>query len=86
MAKWTGIPEHWWLQGFTLLAMGLTCVFLYSLVLMVMGERTALLAATLWMTYPFNLWLTKQPNSEIAFLPILHSALFLLGGKRLASI
>lgn len=79
MAKLTGTPEHWWLQGFTLLAMGLACVLLYGLTLIVIGKRVALIAAILWMTYPFNLWLTKQPNSEIAFLPFFYGSLFLFG-------
>jgi hypothetical protein len=47
---------------------------------MVVGEKAALIAAGLWMTYPFNLWLTKQPNSEIPFFPLLYGALFLFGG------
>lgn len=79
IAKLTGTPENWWLQGFTLLAMGLSCVLLYGLTLMVMGEKVAIIAAILWMTYPFNLWLTKQPNSEIAFIPFFYGSLFLLG-------
>lgn len=80
MARWTGTSEQWWLQGFTMFAMGLTCVLLYGLALMAVGEKAALITAILWMTYPFNLWLTKQPNSEIAFFPIFYGALFLLGG------
>jgi len=80
LSEWTGTPKHWWLQGFTLLAIGLTCVFLYGLVLMVLGERIALITAILWMTYFANLWLTKQPNSEIAFLPVFYGALLLFGG------
>lgn len=39
MAKWTGTPEHWWLKGFTLLAISLTCVLLYGLTLMVMEKE-----------------------------------------------
>jgi len=79
LSQWTGTPERWWLQGFTLFAMGLTCVLLYGLSLMTMGKRIALITALLWMAYPFNLWLTKQPNSEIAFLPLFYSALFFFG-------
>jgi hypothetical protein len=47
---------------------------------MVVGETGALVAAGLWMTYPFTLWLTKQPNSELLFLPLFYTALFLFGG------
>ena len=79
-ARWTGTPEVLWLQGFTLLAMGWAAVGLCGLAWMVVGECGALVAAGLWMTYPFNLWLTKQPNSELLFLPLFYGALLLCGG------
>jgi len=79
MARWTGTPERWWLQGFTLAAMGGACAFLYALARMVVGEKGALLTAGLWITYPFNVWLTKQPNSEIPFFALLYGALLLWG-------
>lgn len=80
MTRWTGTSERLWLQMFTLLAMGLTCVLFYGLARMVVSGKAALIAAGLWMTYPFHLWLTKQPNSEIPFFPLLYGALFLFGG------
>ncbi len=80
LAKWTGTSEVLWLKVFTLLAMGLAAVSLYGLARMVLGDRTALVTAALWMTYPFNLWLAKTPNSEIPFLPLFYGALFIFGG------
>ena len=35
------------------------------------------LSAIIWATYPFNLWLTKQPNSEIPFLIFLYWSIYL---------
>jgi len=40
----------------------------------VWGATPALVAPVLWMTYPFVLWLTKQPNSEIPFLIVFYGA------------
>ena len=36
-----------------------------------------LASSLLWMTYPFALWLTKQPNSEIPFLVVLYGGFYL---------
>jgi 4-amino-4-deoxy-L-arabinose transferase-like glycosyltransferase len=35
-----------------------------------------LLPALAWMTYPFFLWLTKQPNSELPFIPVMYAGLY----------
>ena len=45
------------------------------------GERAGFICAVLWSTYPFNLWLVKQPNSEVPFILVflLALGLFLLG-------
>lgn len=37
----------------------------------------ALLGAALWILCPFNLWLMKQPNSEVPFVALLYLAIFL---------
>jgi len=41
------------------------------------GGRGGLIAAGLWMTYPFMLWLTKQPNSEIPFVVFFYAGMYL---------
>jgi 4-amino-4-deoxy-L-arabinose transferase-like glycosyltransferase len=73
-AQWTGTSDAVWLQGFTLGALGLTSCLLYWLAQGMFGNRRAVLTATLWITCPFQLWVSKQPNSEIAFLPLLYGA------------
>jgi 4-amino-4-deoxy-L-arabinose transferase-like glycosyltransferase len=40
--------------------------------------RTALIASALWSTYPFHLWLTKQPDPTSVFSLLLLSSVFLL--------
>ena len=74
-AQWTGTSDAVWLQGFTLGALGLRSrPDLYWLAQGMFGNRRAVLTATLWITCPFQLWVLKQPNSEIAFLPLLYGA------------
>ena len=68
------IPEDVLLSAFILFNMGLTSVFVFWLARSVWGPRAAVISAFVWMTYPCALWLMKQPNSEIPFMP------FLLGG------
>ena len=71
----TGIGEQYWVQGFTLLAMGLSCIFLYEIARGVVGERAGLLTGLLWATYPLNLWATKIPCSTMPFMLIFYGAL-----------
>jgi 4-amino-4-deoxy-L-arabinose transferase-like glycosyltransferase len=62
---------------FILLGFGFTSVLLYQLARVIWGARPALATAAIWMTYPFALWLTRQPNSEVPFMIILYGALLL---------
>lgn len=79
-ASLTGSSHELWLKVFTVLAMGLAAASLCGLAKTTVGEAGARLSAALWITYPFNLWLTKEPNSEILFLPLFYGALYLFGG------
>jgi hypothetical protein len=45
----------------------LTSVLVSLLALMILSCRVALVASAMWSTYPFHLWLTKQPDSTSAF-------------------
>jgi hypothetical protein len=36
-----------------------------------------MISALIWMTYPFGLWLTKQPNSEVPFVVIFYGGFYL---------
>jgi 4-amino-4-deoxy-L-arabinose transferase-like glycosyltransferase len=64
----TGIPEQ---RGLDLMiaACGIaSTLLLFLLAELLFSRRVALLAAVLWTTYPFYLYLTKQPNPESPFL------------------
>ncbi len=72
-----GIPEEIALSAFTLLGLGLSSVFLFSLARSVWRPLPALISSLVWMTYPFTLWLTKQPNSELPFMVIFYGGFYL---------
>ncbi|MEZ4517536.1 MAG: glycosyltransferase family 39 protein [Chloroflexota bacterium] len=66
------------LVWFRLLCAGLSAVFVFAMARLVWLPMAALVAALAWATYPFGLWLTKQPNSEVAFIPLMFAAIYLL--------
>jgi 4-amino-4-deoxy-L-arabinose transferase-like glycosyltransferase len=72
-----GLNDAAAILAFRLLCVGLSVVLVYALARLVWSPGLALLPALAWMTYPFFLWLTKQPNSEVAFIPALLAALYL---------
>lgn len=72
-----GLSEDTGMLLFRLVSAGLSVVMVYSMGRLIWSPRMALLPALAWMTYPFFLWLTKQPNSEVPFIPILLAAVFL---------
>jgi len=71
------IPEGTLLSLFILICVGTSSVLLFLLSKLVWGRTGGLIAAGLWMTYPFMLWLTKQPNSEIPFVVFFYGGIYL---------
>ena len=69
VTQYTGLSERTVLVSFVLVTWGLASVVFYRLAEDVLGSK-AIMAYLLWLTYPFNLWLTLQMNVEILFLPI----------------
>jgi hypothetical protein len=71
------VPEQTILSIFTLFSMGLASVFIFMLAQSVWGLFPGLVSAVVWITYPLALWLTKQTNSEIPFLPVFYGGFYL---------
>ena len=69
--------------------MALSCLLVLRVAELVFNQRVATISALLWITYLFNLWLVKQPNTEVPFILLFYSAIwFFLRGinhGRLAS-
>ena len=77
LADTVGAADETMLLAFRLACVGLAVVMVYGLARLAWSPWVALLPALAWMTYPFSLWLAKQPNSEVPFMPVLYAALFL---------
>ena len=77
LSSWTGVSEEFGLSVFGAVGMALTCGFIFVLARGLFGPVAALLSSLAWMTYPFALWLTKQPNSEIPFMVLFFGGLTL---------
>jgi 4-amino-4-deoxy-L-arabinose transferase-like glycosyltransferase len=60
---------------FNVFVSSITCVVVFFLAEVIFGERVGFVSALLWAAYPFNLWLTKQPDSEIPFMLVFLLAL-----------
>ena len=67
-----GVSEDAALSAFAVICMALVSMFVFLLARMFWGTLPALISALVWMTYPFGLWLTKQPNSELPFMVVLY--------------
>jgi len=77
VAQSTGLREPVVLRIFIGLVVTITPILIYGITVTVFQQAVAFLAGVLWSAYPFYLWLTKQPNSEIPFLPFFFLALCL---------
>ena len=69
------VADETMVLAFRLLCVGLAVVLIYGLARLLWSPRAALIPAVAWMTYPFALWLTKQPNSEVPFIPVFFAAM-----------
>jgi 4-amino-4-deoxy-L-arabinose transferase-like glycosyltransferase len=65
------------LAAFVALCMALVSVLVFFLARIMWGMWPAIISAILWITYPFALWLTKQPNSELPFMVVFYVGLLL---------
>jgi hypothetical protein len=68
MARLVGISQYIVVNWFILICSGASAGLIFLLINLIFGVRFGLVASGLWITYPFALWLTKQPNSEIPFM------------------
>jgi 4-amino-4-deoxy-L-arabinose transferase-like glycosyltransferase len=71
------VHEGTMVQVFILLCTGLASVLVFYIARTVWGSLPALVSSLVWITHPFILWLTKQPNSEIPFIPLLYGGFYL---------
>lgn len=72
------IPERISLLIAAIVGMGLTSVLVFMFARSVWNVRFALLAASVWMTYPLALWLVNGQNGEVPFQAALYTGLYTL--------
>lgn len=65
------VQENIVLTVFQVIFPAVSVTIIFYIVQKITNNLVGLVTAGLWMTYPFMLWLTKQPNSEISFMVIL---------------
>jgi 4-amino-4-deoxy-L-arabinose transferase-like glycosyltransferase len=72
------------LKLFTSFCIGLSSLFIFLLAKNLWGPKYALISVAGFVTYPFVLWLSKQPNSELPFMVALYGSLlvFILAYKQ----
>jgi 4-amino-4-deoxy-L-arabinose transferase-like glycosyltransferase len=70
-------PESLVYSAFVVLCMGFSSLLIFLLSGKIWGARAGWLSALLFLTYPFALWLTKQPNSEIPFMVAFYASIYL---------
>ena len=75
LGRAVGLSDTAALLALRLLCAGLSAVLLYALARLVWPRAAALLVGGVWACYPFFLWITKQPNSEVPFIPVFFAAL-----------
>jgi hypothetical protein len=61
-----------------IILMAVGCVLVFLTAERVFTRQVAIFSAALWSTYIFNLWLIKQPNSEVLFIPVFLDAVYCL--------
>ncbi len=71
------LPENLMHSLFVLFCIGLSSVFVLLLSEKIWGMRGGWFSALFFMSYPFVLWLTKQPNSEVPFMAAFYASLFI---------
>jgi len=58
-------------------AAALSAALVFLVAQIIFGTRVGVWAALLWATYPLNLWLSREPNSEVFFIPLVLAGAYL---------
>lgn len=81
LAKILGVDKLGLIVFFNAILASLSACFLFLIAEIIFTKRIALIASFLWLSYPFNLWFLRNPNSEAPFILLLFMAIwFYLSG------
>ena len=70
------ISESTMIYIFMISCMGFASLFIFLMAKLFWKPKYALIATSAFMTYPFALWLTKQPNVEMPFIVTFYASLW----------
>jgi len=73
----TGINKLDSIVIFNVIVTASACIFLFLIAELIFNREIALIASFLWMSYPFNLWFIKNPNTEVPFILFLYLGIWL---------
>jgi 4-amino-4-deoxy-L-arabinose transferase-like glycosyltransferase len=76
LARTFGLPESLLYSAFVLLCMGLSSALIFLLSEKIWGIHGSWFSGLFFMTYPFVLGLTKQPNSERPFMVAFYASIY----------
>jgi 4-amino-4-deoxy-L-arabinose transferase-like glycosyltransferase len=68
MSKAGGVDKFLLITLFNVLIAAFSCCFLFLIAENIFDRKIAIFSSLLWASYPFNLWLLKNPNTEVPFI------------------
>lgn len=77
LAQFLGINELSLMVVFNMIMVALAAGFLFLIAESIFQKKVALIASFLWLSYPFNLWFIKNPNTEVPFILLLFFGIWL---------
>lgn len=72
LSQLTGIEKLDLIVVFNVILTALASCFLFFIAKEIFNKKIALISSFLWLSYPFNLWFIKNPNTEVPFIPLLY--------------
>ena len=78
LSEGTGVPEPIVLRLYIVVITAAGAVALYAAARQLVPPAVALLSAGLWATFPFHLWIAKQPNTEVPFMALFFAIVWLV--------
>ena len=77
LSRLSGISELDLIILFNLIVSALSACLLFLIAESIFNKEIALLASFLWLSYPFNVWFVKNPNTEVPFILLLYLGIWL---------
>jgi len=75
VSQLTGIDELSLIVVLNIILTAVSSCLLFFIAKEIFNKKIALITSFLWMSYPFNLWFIKNPNTEVPFIPLLFAGI-----------